>query len=170
MPQKLQKLQLLQAQQGQAGVQQRLTTSGQCRSSSQPTTRRRGDHLVLIPAPGTTVADTIAATTHAVDQAQPLTFLEHVGNDDAYRRGTVLFVLPGLWTGMPADLLATVRARRTCAVTGRCPICSACLQLAAGQFAHERRCPVADDKLRPALARWGRQVGPARGQRIRETP
>ncbi|WP_146228115.1 hypothetical protein [Micromonospora sp. S4605] len=125
---------------------------------------------MLIPAAGGTIADTIAGLAQAVDSTEPLTFQQHAGNDDVYTRGTVLYVLPGLWSGMPADLLATVRARRACAVTGRCPRCGACLQLAAGQFTHERRCPVADQHLRPALARWGRQAGPARGRRIVETP
>lgn len=133
------------------------------------------DTTVLIPAASGTTADTIAAVSHAVDQAQPLTFRQHLGDNDVYTRpipgqGPALFVLPGIWAGMPADLLAVVRDRRAADVTGECPSCGACLQLAAGQLAHDRRCRVADEKLRPALARWARQVGPARGRRIVETP
>ena len=133
------------------------------------------DTTVLTPAPGATIADTIAAVTHAVDQTAPLTFQQHLGDDDVYTRpipgqGPALFVLPGIWTGQPAELLAVARQRRTADVTGQCPACRACLDLAAGQIAHDRRCPVSDDKLRPALTRWARQVGPARGRRIVETP
>lgn len=137
--------------------------------------RPRKDTTVLMPAAGGTIADAVANLAQAVNPNEPLTFREHIGDDDVYTRpnpgrGPILFVLPGLWTGMPAELLDTVRHRRTCDVTGRCPRCGACLQLAAGQFTHERRCPVADDQLRPALTRWSRRVGPARGRRIRETP
>lgn len=126
---------------------------------------------MLIPAAGSTTADTIATLARGVDTTQPLTFVEHYRDDDAYTRGPVLFVVPGLWDGMSPDLLAAVRDRRACDVTGQCPRCGVCLDLAATTWRHEPRCPVADDQLRPALTRWGRRVGQfARGRRIRETP
>lgn len=129
---------------------------------------------MLTPGAGDTTADAIGKVARGLNGG-PLTFLRHLGDDDAYHRGPnpggVLFVVPGIWTGMPPQLLATVRARRACSVTGRCLNCDTCVELAAGTFAHEPGCPVADDQLRPALARWGRQVGTyARGRRIRETP
>ncbi len=130
---------------------------------------------MLTPAPDGSIADAIAAAAQGLDPSEPLTFVRHHGDDDVYNRGPelggVLFFIPGLWTGMPSELLASVRARRTCSVTGRCPSCDACVQLTTGRFAHEPQCHVADDELHPALIAWYRQVGKyARGRRIRETP
>lgn len=118
-----------------------------------------------------TTADTAAGLAHAVDTTQPLTLVKHYRDDDAYQRGPVLLVIPAIWTGMPTELLATVRHRRACDVTGRCPMCGACLHPAAAAFIHRHGCPVSDNRIRPVLAAWYRRVGQfARGQRIRETP
>lgn len=129
---------------------------------------------MLTPGPNDTLADAIGKAAKALDTSEPLEFVRHVGDSDAYVRGPrpggYLFVLPGIWTGMPADLLAAMRLRRKANVTGRCPRCDACVQPATGTWVHERRCPVADDVLGPRLSRWARQVGPARGRRIQEQP
>lgn len=118
-----------------------------------------------------TAADSIAQLATAMDTSQPLAFIRHQGSDDVYQRGEVLFVLPGIWTSMPTSLLATVRARRACAVTGRCPECGGVAALATREFPHEPDCQVPDDHLYPALRRWTRHVGTfARGRRIQEIP
>lgn len=125
---------------------------------------------MLKPGPNDTLADAIAKVTRAVDATEPLEFVKHFDLDDAYKRGRTLLVIPGIWTGMPTDLLIAMRDRRKATVTGRCPRCDACIEPATGTWRHERRCPVADDLLRPMLTRWARQVGPARGRRIQEQP
>jgi hypothetical protein len=133
------------------------------------------EQVVLIPADGQAVADAIADTARSMDRALPLTFLRHLGNDDVLHRGPeqggALIVVMGIWSGMPPALLATVRARRSCAVSGRCPECGTCVDLGEGQFAHESQCSVSDDRLGAALAAWLHQVGLfARGRRLLEVP
>lgn len=129
---------------------------------------------MLTPAPGGTRADAIALAARFLDSPEPIEFLRHLGDDDAYLRGPSpggsLIVIPGIWTGMPPELLAAMRARRACSVAGRCPSCGACVELATGTYAHESDCPVSDDRLRPLLTRWVRKVGLVRGRRIVETP
>lgn len=133
----------------------------------------RGDD-VLNPAPGQTVADAIGRAALAIDPSEPLRFIRHLGDEDVYHRGPTpggaLFVLPGIWTGQPPELLAALRTRRRASVTGRCPECGACLELATGTLRHENRCAVADDSLRPMLTRWTRRAGLVRGRRIQEQP
>lgn len=129
---------------------------------------------MLSPANGQTVADAIGRAALAVDPSEPLRFIRHFGDEDVYHRGPMpggaLFVLPGIWSGQPAELLAAVRMRRAASVAGRCPSCGACLELATATLRHERWCVVADDKLRPMLNRWARRVGLVRGRRIQEQP
>jgi len=130
---------------------------------------------MLRPAPGTTLADAIASAARSVGTREPLTFVAHVGDDDAYHRGPApggsLFVLLGVWSTMPPRLLAAVRARRYASVAGRCPLCGGCLALATGDFEHEPGCPVADDRLAPMLRRWARRTGRyGRGRRLVEDP
>jgi hypothetical protein len=129
---------------------------------------------MLIPAPGETLADAIAKAVLSTDPSVPLRFIRHLGDDDVYHRGPMpggaLFVLPGIWTGQPAELLAIMRMRRAAAVTGRCPSCQECADLAAGTLRHEHGCGVADNTLGPMLRRWSRRVGLVRGRRIQEQP
>ncbi|WP_435589788.1 hypothetical protein [Micromonospora aurantiaca (nom. illeg.)] len=124
-----------------------------------------------IHTPDRTAADTAASVSRAVDPGQDLVFIRHIGDDDAYRRGDALLVVPGIWTAMPPQLLAVMRDRRACTLTGRCPRCDICVEPATGTFHHEPDCPVGDGHLRPALQAWVWQVGRyARGRRIQETP
>lgn len=126
---------------------------------------------MLVPAPGENIADTIGLVAKAYDKTMPLEFVRHLNDNDIYMRDKSMFVLPGIWTTMPADLIAAVRMRRTTCVTGRCPSCDACLESATGTIRHERWCSVSDSTLIPALRRWHRQVGKyARGKRIQEIP
>jgi hypothetical protein len=121
-------------------------------------------------------ADTSALLSRGFDSASgPLTFLNHVGNDDVYHRGPqpggIIFAIPGLWDSMPADLLAALRARRHASVTGRCPRCDGVAELARSGIAHENGCHAIDDEIRPLLEAWGRRVGRyACGRRITENP
>lgn len=128
---------------------------------------------MLTPAPGDTLADTIGKAAQGLDPTEPLTFVRHLAGDDVYHRGPkpggVLFVIPGLWSGMPARLLAVMRARRAASCTGRCPICDTAVALATGTHAHEPGCPVADEHLIPMVRAWVRTVGCARGRRLQET-
>lgn len=131
--------------------------------------------MTLHPAPGQTHADAIATAAAAFDCPSPLELLRQFPDDDAYRAGPTpggaLFVIPALWDSMPAPLLTALRARRKTNVTGRCPLCEAVADLAAGQIAHENDCPVTDEQIGPMLAVWSRQVGRyARGRRITEDP
>jgi hypothetical protein len=131
---------------------------------------------MLTPAPGDTMADAIGKVAQGLDPSgEPLTFVRHLGDDDFYHRGPIpggsVYLIPGLWTAMPADLLAALRTRRRASVTGRCSGCQAVLDLAAGEMRHEPDCPVCDDNLRPMLAAWLHRVGRyARGRRIVEDP
>lgn len=128
---------------------------------------------MLTPGPGDTHADTAANCARAYDSTLPLQFVQHYTDDDLYMRGGrggTAFLIMGLWTGMPPDLLAAVRARRAASVTGRCPVCDAAVEVGTGTMVHGRRCPVTNERLCPPFARWLRRVGPARGRRIREAP
>lgn len=125
---------------------------------------------MLVPGPDDSLADAVAKAAHAFDSVEPLRFVRHVGDDDLYSRGSVAFVLPGIWTKMPPDLLALMRARRSCSAFGRCPSCDACIDLASGVWAHEYKCPISDDRLCPILSQWARRVGLVRGHRICELP
>jgi hypothetical protein len=124
----------------------------------------------LEPAPGQTLADAVSVAARGLDATEPLEFLRYLSDDDVFLRSRVMFVVPGLWDGMPTELLTTIRARRACSVTGRCPSCGACVALATGTVPHEYRCPVSDDRLVPVLSRWYRRVGLVRGRRIQEVP
>jgi hypothetical protein len=130
---------------------------------------------MLTPAPGQTLADAIGHAAYGMDPAEPIVFVRHIGQDDLFHRGPnpggTLFVVPGIWQGMPPPLLAAMRARRACATTGRCSACGNALTLATGTLTHESDCPVADNNLKPPLRDWMRRVGSyARGRRIREFP
>lgn len=127
--------------------------------------------MTLTPGPGDTLADAIGKVAHAYDATIPLNFLAHLADDDAYHRGDCLILLPGIWTGQPQALLDAMRQRRRASATGRCPVCSACIEPATGTWRHEPACIVADDNLRPLLTAWARHVGQyARGRRICEDP
>jgi hypothetical protein len=117
-------------------------------------------------------ADTLAQLAQAMDPAQPVTFVEHgPDGEDVYKRGTALLVVPGLFTSMPPMLLAALRVRRTCDLSGRCPACDACITLASTTVEHEADCVATDDNLAPLLRAWRRDVGHfARGGRIHEDP
>jgi len=130
---------------------------------------------MLIRAPGRPLADVIAELARTLDLAEPTRFLRHIGDDDAFHRGPqpggVMFVVPGLWASMPAPLLAGLRVRRACSVTGRCPACGECLALATGTVAHDNGCVVLDAHLLPLALEWLHRVGRhARGRRLREIP
>jgi hypothetical protein len=130
---------------------------------------------MLTPAPGKTLADTIATAARSMGSREPLTFVGHLGDDDAYRRdparGGTLYVLMGIWSTMPPRLLAAVRARRVTSITGRCPLCACCVDLATGTYEHEQGCPVATELLGRMMRRWARRVGKyGRGRRLVEDP
>jgi hypothetical protein len=130
---------------------------------------------MLTPAPGQTLADTVAAAARGMDPAEPIVFMRHLGDNDVFHRGAkpggVLIVVPGIWTGMPPALLSAMRARRACSTTGRCQICGECASVATGTFPHESWCPVSDDVLWRLYGAWARRVGDyARGRRIEEIP
>lgn len=126
---------------------------------------------MLILGPDRTLADTIGSIAKLYDSTVPLTFVAHIGDDDAYRSGECMLAIPGIWTGMPPRLLAAMRDRRAANVTGRCPACAACIELPTGTWRHEGNCVVADGYLRPMLTAWSRQAGLyARGRRICEDP
>ena len=121
-----------------------------------------------------TSADDIARAAKIVDTSQPLTFVAIVDYRDCYRRGTdedALLLVPGLWSGMPAELLEATRARRRCSATGRCPECGAAANLAEAAIDHEPDCPINSENYEPMLDRWTSKVGHfARGRRLREDP
>jgi hypothetical protein len=104
---------------------------------------------------------------------EPAIFVQHgPDGDDVFQRGKTLIVVPGLFTTMPAPLLAALRARRSCAVSRQCPACGLRGEVSADgeslRFEHENDCAVMDDNLKPLLHAWRRDAGPARGQRIQE--
>ncbi|RZU52668.1 hypothetical protein EV385_4546 [Krasilnikovia cinnamomea] len=130
---------------------------------------------MLTSAPGHNRADTIATVARCLDDDGPLVLLARDGNDDLYHRGPVpggsIYLIPGLWSTMPPDLLRALRARRRADITGRCDACGAALTLSTGQMAHESDCNVGNDRLRPMLSAWLRRVGRyARGRRLTEDP
>lgn len=111
------------------------------------------------------------------DSPGTLTLVQQLPNDDVYRTGptpdNTLYVIPGLWSGMPNDVLQLLRARRKASVTGTCPICGATAEVGEQRrtMAHEDFCGTADDYLGPKLATWAREVGTyARGRRLAEDP
>lgn len=119
-------------------------------------------------------ADVTAAHAQSLDPTRPWEFVGHIDNDDAYlsgpRPGGVLSMVPGIWSGMPDELLVAMRARRKASSTGRCPNCDACVELGTGVFWHEDWCRLTDKHLGPVVAAWVRRVGPARGRRLVEDP
>jgi hypothetical protein len=129
---------------------------------------------MLTYGPGDSHADAVAKFARGFDPVGPLTFVRHMGDDDVYLRGgdagKSLFVIMGLWAGMPVDLAAVVRLRRVASLAGRCPSCDVCVELSTGTYRHEPGCVVTDDVLGPMLREWLRRVGPARGRRLREDP
>ena len=125
---------------------------------------------MLTPATASTLADAVGTVARAMDPTEPLEFVEHMATDDLFRRGKALFVVPGLWDSMPGDLLKAARARRAAAVTGQCPLCRACTELATGTLRHGQRCLATDERVGPLFMRWGRRVGAARGRRLQEMP
>ena len=129
---------------------------------------------MLIPVRGDNHADAVGKAVRALDTTEPLTLIRRIGDDDLYHRGPTpggsMFLIMGLWTGMPAELLTAVRMRRTTGVTGRCPNCDTCLDVTTGTYTHEHWCVVGNDRLGPMLTRWLRRVGVARGRRIEEDP
>jgi hypothetical protein len=131
---------------------------------------------VTTPNPGQdqSKAHAVAEVARRLDPSLPLTLAKKFPDVDVYQRGDDpddVLLVPALWSGMPDSLLATMRARRSCSATGRCPVCDATVDLAEKAVDHEPGCAVADEKVQPVLERWTRQVGMfARGRRITEDP
>ena len=93
-------------------------------------------------------ADRKAAVVRAWDTEPKLVALLPL--DDLYVAGDVALIVPGLWSGLPADVLDAVIARRVADLTGECPICGGCSS-ASEQFWHEYECPATNERLSPAL-------------------
>lgn len=105
-------------------------------------------------------------------------FLRHIDSDDVYHDGPTpggrIYVIPGMWTSMPEDLMAALRARRRAAVTGQCLECGTAmdsLKDEVGTMQHESDCMVTDGAVQPLVMTWVKRVGRyARGRRIVEDP
>jgi hypothetical protein len=117
-------------------------------------------------------SDKAAAAARVFDRSTgPLTLVTQAINEDAYQRGDIMIVIPGIWSSMPMDLLRAMRDRRLASVSGRCPACDAVVGVADGLLWHERDCHACDDLLGPKLTAWSKRVGQfARGRRLVEDP
>jgi len=121
--------------------------------------------------PGT--ARHAAEIARVFDGRQPLRFLKHLPNDDAFHRGEqpggAVISVVGMWDSMPPPLLDAVRARREASLTGRCPTCDAVCDVRTGAFWHENDCHAGDPMIERPMVAWARKVGRfARGRRLLE--